>query len=148
MADERLGFVGIVVEDRTSVPAVNEILSSFSPIIRGRMGVPDPQGGEAVIGLIVRGTNDQLGALTGRLAACRRARQERPHLRQIHASPTEKKGMTRYEKVLAGPDGPCHGTDAALSVVAVAENPSPAWPPSRTYGHGHGQNDERCAGRL
>ena len=67
MADERLGFVGIVVEDRTSVPAVNEILSSFSPIIRGRMGVPDPQGGEAVIGLSVRGTNDQLGALTGRL---------------------------------------------------------------------------------
>lgn len=67
MADERLGFVGIVVEDRASVPAVNEILSSFSPIIRGRMGVPDPQGGEAVIGLIVRGTNDQLGALTGRL---------------------------------------------------------------------------------
>ena len=48
MADERLGFVGIVVEDRASVPAVNEILSSFSPIIRGRMGVPDPQGGEAV----------------------------------------------------------------------------------------------------
>ena len=38
MADERLGFVGIVVEDRASVPAVNEILSSFSPIIRGRMG--------------------------------------------------------------------------------------------------------------
>ena len=67
MADERLGFVGIVVEDRASVPAVNEILSSFSPILRGRMGVPDPQGGEAVIGLIVRGTNDQLGALTGRL---------------------------------------------------------------------------------
>ena len=31
------------------------------------MGVPDPQGGEAVIGLIVRGTIDQLGALTGRL---------------------------------------------------------------------------------
>ena len=73
MADERLGFVGIVVEDRASVPAVNEILSSFSPIIRGRMGVPDPQGGEAVIGLIVRGTNDQaddqLGALTGRLGS-------------------------------------------------------------------------------
>lgn len=33
------------------------------------MGVPDPQGGEAVIGLIVRGTNDQLGALTGRLGS-------------------------------------------------------------------------------
>ena len=67
MAEERLGFVGIVVEDRASVRAVNEILSGFAPIIRGRMGVPDPQGGEAVIGLIVRGTNEQLGALTGRL---------------------------------------------------------------------------------
>lgn len=67
MADERVGFVGIIVEDRTAVPAVNDILSAFAPIIRGRMGVPDPQGGEAVIGLIVRGNNDQLGALTGRL---------------------------------------------------------------------------------
>ena len=67
MADDRLGFVGIVVEDRSSVRAVNEILSGFASIIRGRMGVPDPQGGEAVIGLIVRGTNDLLGALTGRL---------------------------------------------------------------------------------
>ena len=69
MAEERLGFVGIVVEDRASVRAVNEILSGFAPIIRGRMGVPDPQSGEAVIGLIVRGTNDQLGALTGRLGS-------------------------------------------------------------------------------
>ena len=81
MADERLGFVGIVVEDRTSVPAVNEILSSFSPIIRGRMGVPDPQGGEAVIGLIVRGTNDQLGALTGRLGNAPRAPSPPPNPR-------------------------------------------------------------------
>jgi len=64
---ERMGFVGIIIEDRTSVAAVNEILSAFTPIIRGRMGVPDHQTGDAVIGLIVKGTNDQLGALTGRL---------------------------------------------------------------------------------
>ncbi|MCI6376955.1 MAG: iron-only hydrogenase system regulator [Clostridiales bacterium] len=67
MAEERLGFVGIVMEDRASAQAVNEILSCFAHIIRGRMGVPDAQSGEAVIGLIVRGGNDQLGALTGRL---------------------------------------------------------------------------------
>lgn len=67
MAEERLGFVGIVMEDRASAHAVNEILSCFGHIIRGRMGVPDFQSGEAVIGLIVRGGNDQLGALTGRL---------------------------------------------------------------------------------
>lgn len=67
MADERLGFVGIVIDDRASVPQVNSILSEFGSIIRGRMGIPDQQSGEAVIGLIVRGGNDRLGALTGRL---------------------------------------------------------------------------------
>ena len=64
---ERMGFVGIIIEDRTSVPTVNEILSAYTPIIRGRMGVPDHQTGEAVIGLIVKGPNEQLGAMTGRL---------------------------------------------------------------------------------
>lgn len=64
---ERMGFVGIVIEDRSSVSSVNEILSAFTPIIRGRLGVPDQETGEAVIGLIVKGTNEQLGAMTGRL---------------------------------------------------------------------------------
>ena len=31
------------------------------------MGVPDPQTGNGVISLIVEGSNDQLGAMTGRL---------------------------------------------------------------------------------
>ena len=64
---ERMGFVGILIEDRSSVASVNEILSVFTPIIRGRLGVPDQETGEAVIGLIVKGTNEQLGAMTGRL---------------------------------------------------------------------------------
>ena len=64
---ERLGFIGIIVEDRTSAKAVNEILSAFGDIIRGRMGVPDQQTGDAVIGVVVKGTNEQLGAMTGRL---------------------------------------------------------------------------------
>lgn len=66
---ERMGFVGIVIEDRSAVQAVNVILSDYADIIRGRMGVPDHHTGEAVIGLIVKGTNDTLGALTGRLGS-------------------------------------------------------------------------------
>ena len=66
-AVERLGFIGIIVEDRASAKAVNEILSAFGDIIRGRMGVPDQQTGDAVIGVVVKGTNEQLGAMTGRL---------------------------------------------------------------------------------
>ena len=45
MTEERLGFVGIVIEDRQSVPKVNEILSSFAAMVEGRMGVPARPGG-------------------------------------------------------------------------------------------------------
>ena len=67
MAETRLGFVGIVIEDRSQAARVNEILSGYGEIIRGRMGIPDKETGKAVIGLIVEGSNDQLGALTGKL---------------------------------------------------------------------------------
>lgn len=65
--DVRLGFVGVVVEQRSRAEEVNRILSQFGPIIRGRIGVPDRETGLAVIGLIVEGTNEQVGAMTGRL---------------------------------------------------------------------------------
>ena len=67
MDGKRLGFVGIVIEERAMAAKVNEILSAFGGIIRGRLGVPDPQTGNGVISLFVDGSNDQLGAMTGRL---------------------------------------------------------------------------------
>lgn len=63
----RLGFIGIVIEDRSRAEEVNRVLSQFGSIIRGRIGLPDPDSGLAVIGIIVEGSNDQVGALTGRL---------------------------------------------------------------------------------
>lgn len=67
MSDVRLGFVGVVVEDRRRAEDVNRILSQYGGMIRGRIGVPDQESGLAVIGLIVEGTNDQVGAMTGKL---------------------------------------------------------------------------------
>ena len=67
MSDVRLGFVGVVVEERHQAEAVNRVLSKFGDIIRGRIGIPDRETGSAVIGLIVEGTNDQVGAMTGML---------------------------------------------------------------------------------
>lgn len=67
MSETRLGFVGVVVEERGQAEQVNRILSQFGGMIRGRIGVPDQQTGLAVIGLIVEGTNDQVGAMTGKL---------------------------------------------------------------------------------
>ena len=57
----RIGFIGIVVENRQSVPEVNRILSSFGDMIRGRLGLPDGETGVAVITLVIYGT---VGTLT------------------------------------------------------------------------------------
>ncbi len=63
----RMGFVGIVVENREEAPRVNWILSEYGALIKGRIGVPNAEGGTAVIGVIVEGTNEELGAMTGKL---------------------------------------------------------------------------------
>ncbi|MDD3899355.1 MAG: iron-only hydrogenase system regulator [Syntrophomonadaceae bacterium] len=67
MDDNRLGVIGIVIENREEVPRVNEILSNHAEMIIGRMGLPYREKNVAVISLIVDGTTDQLGSLTGKL---------------------------------------------------------------------------------
>lgn len=67
-SERRIGVVGIVVEDRMkSASSVNDILGKFGDIVVGRMGIPYRQRNLSVIALIVDGTTDEIGALTGRL---------------------------------------------------------------------------------
>jgi putative iron-only hydrogenase system regulator len=66
--ERRLGVVGIVIEDRkTLAPRVNQILTEHGEIIAGRMGLPHRERNVSVISLIVEGTTDELGSLTGKL---------------------------------------------------------------------------------
>ena len=65
--EKRLGFVGIVVEKKDHISDLNKTLNDYSYLIRGRIGVPDSSHESGVIGLIVEGTNDELGAMTGKL---------------------------------------------------------------------------------
>ncbi len=65
--DKRIGVVGIVIEDLTHIFEVNEILHQFAFVIVGRMGIPYKERGVNVISLIVDGTTDEIGALTGKL---------------------------------------------------------------------------------
>ena len=67
MAEKRLGVVGIVIEDRQVVPKVNQILSEHADLIIGRMGLPHLARDVSVISLIVDGSTDQVGSLTGKL---------------------------------------------------------------------------------
>lgn len=63
---KRIGVVGIVVEKKDNIKDLNNILSLYSSIIIGRMGLPN-RGAVNVISLIVEGSNDEIGALTGKL---------------------------------------------------------------------------------
>ncbi len=64
----KLGVIGIVIEkDKDVVAKVQELLSSYSYLILGRMGVPNHETGVNVISLIVKGTNEDISALTGKL---------------------------------------------------------------------------------
>ncbi len=70
--ERRLGVVGIVIEDRkATAPRVNQVLSEHGEIIIGRMGVPYRDRNVSIISLIVDGTTDELGAMTGKLGMLR-----------------------------------------------------------------------------
>ncbi len=66
---KRYGFVGITINKNiTSGVEVQRVLSEYSEIIVGRMGIPSVEDGSiSVITLIVNTTTDSLGALTGKL---------------------------------------------------------------------------------
>ena len=65
--EKRVGFVGILVEDRGSVPEVNKVLTDYSRLILARLGLPRSQETTAVITLVVEANTDEIGALAGRL---------------------------------------------------------------------------------
>jgi putative iron-only hydrogenase system regulator len=65
--EKRLGIVAIVIEDSSSVPRVNALLSDFSRLIDARLGLPMRGKGISLISLVVEGDTDDIGALTGRL---------------------------------------------------------------------------------
>jgi putative iron-only hydrogenase system regulator len=70
MEEHRLGVIAIFVENRTELaPRVNQALSDHAGIVVGRMGIPYRERNISVMAIIVDGTNDEIGALTGKLGA-------------------------------------------------------------------------------
>ncbi|AOT71742.1 TM1266 family iron-only hydrogenase system putative regulator [Geosporobacter ferrireducens] len=65
--NKRIGVVAIIVENKDNVELVNKLLSSYGNIIVGRMGVPYREKQMSIISIIVDGTTDEIGALTGKL---------------------------------------------------------------------------------
>lgn len=68
MSESRIGVVGIVIEADIHVNQINQILHDHSAIIVGRMGLPNINNrGISVISVVVDGSTDAIGSLTGRL---------------------------------------------------------------------------------
>jgi len=66
--EKRIGVIAILVEGREhAVPRVNAVLSDFGDIVIGRIGIPYRERGLSIISIIVEGTTDQVGALSGKL---------------------------------------------------------------------------------
>ncbi|HBX23333.1 MAG TPA: CopG family transcriptional regulator [Desulfotomaculum sp.] len=65
--ERRIGVIGLVVEQREKANSINAILSAYGDVIVGRMGIPYRERGLSVISLIVDGSTDEIGALTGKL---------------------------------------------------------------------------------
>ncbi len=66
--DQRIGVVSIIVyEPDSAYQKLNEILHEFGSIIIGRLGLPYRERHLSIIALIVDGTTDEIGALTGKI---------------------------------------------------------------------------------
>ena len=67
--NRRIGFIGVILENRDCVEKVNHLISESSDIILARVGLPQRERGVSVITLVVEATTDEVGLLTGRLGA-------------------------------------------------------------------------------
>lgn len=65
---KRIGVIGVVMDNPKQVTdRVNAIISSYGHMVIGRMGIPRHDANVGVIALIIEGTTDEIGAMTGRL---------------------------------------------------------------------------------
>ncbi len=65
--NKRIGVVAIIIEGKESIQEVNRLLSEFAEIIVGRMGLPYKEKKVNILSIIVDGTTDEIGSLTGKI---------------------------------------------------------------------------------
>lgn len=64
--EKRIGTALILIEEKEAVHQMNAIASNHSEIIIGRQGLPRSNG-QSIISLVLEGTTDEIGSLTGQL---------------------------------------------------------------------------------
>ena len=67
----RVALISIVVEDGDVSERINSVLHEFSRYIIGRMGIPYPKRGIALISVAIDAPADAISALSGKLGMIR-----------------------------------------------------------------------------
>ncbi len=66
--NRRIGVIAVIVHDpEKAYDALNKILHDYAEIIIGRLGLPYRERNLSIISLIVDGSTDDVGAMTGRI---------------------------------------------------------------------------------
>ncbi len=67
LMEKRIGTTLILVENKDNIPKLNNILNKHSSIIIGRQGIPLRNKDINIISIVIEGTTDELGSLTGQI---------------------------------------------------------------------------------
>lgn len=65
--EKRIGSAIILLESTDSVNSLNQAIFQHSHIVIGRQGIPMREQGINIISLVLNGTTDEIGSLTGKL---------------------------------------------------------------------------------
>lgn len=65
--DTRIALIGIILESRESVDALNHLLTEFGGYIIGRMGIPYREKGIHIISVALDAPNNVISSLSGKL---------------------------------------------------------------------------------
>ena len=65
--ETRVAVIGIIVENKESVPKLNELLSEYGDDIVGRMGIPYKKKNVNVISIVIDSQQDRINTLSGKI---------------------------------------------------------------------------------
>ena len=65
--ETRIVVIGIIVEDKSIVSEVNQLLHEYGEFIIGRMGLPYEKKGVNIISVVMDAPADKINALSGKL---------------------------------------------------------------------------------
>lgn len=69
--ETRIAVIGIIIEDKSSVTAVNEILHQYGEYIIGRMGLPYREKQVNIISIVMDAPANAISAVSGKVGRLR-----------------------------------------------------------------------------